>query len=151
MFIVMTLIVIILFLVLLRWMWHSLGSIEKKTKYICIVGGLVVVYIITFIIYNISKIGITYGNTETMKLIQTVFVSLFTIINGYIILPYVFKKLNQINNEEIEKEKINRSIMILLIVILIVAIFEKSYLRNMQQGILNMMNNVIYYERSEAE
>lgn len=137
---VIGLIVVILFLILLRWMWHSLGNIEKPTKCICIVAGLVVVYIITFIIYNISKIGITYENTETMKLIQTVFVMLFTIINSYIILPYVFKKLEQINNEEIEKKKLNRSIIILLIIILIVGIFEISYLGNIQQGILNMIN-----------
>lgn len=133
-------IIVISFLVLLGWTWHSLGSIEKPTKCACIVGGLILVYIMTFIIYNISKIGITYENKEAMKLIQTVFVSLFTIINGYIILPYVFRKLDQINNDEIEKQKLNRSIIILLIIILIVGIFECSYLGNIQQGILNMVN-----------
>ena len=132
-------IIVILFLVLLGWTWHSLGSIEKPTKFVCIVGGLVVVYIITLIIYNISKIGITYENREAMKLIQTVFVSLFTIINGYIILPYVFKKLEQINNEEIDKEKLTKSIIILLIIIVILAIFEVLYLENCQQTILNMI------------
>ena len=137
---VIILIVVILFLVLLRWMWHSLGTIEKSTKCVCIVGGLVIVYIITFIIYNISKIGITYENEEAMKLVQTVFVSLFTIINGYIILPYVFKKLDQINNEEIEKETLKKSIIILLVIILILGIFEKSYFGSIQQGILNIMN-----------
>ena len=134
------LIVVILLLVLLGWTWHSLGGIKKSTKYACIVGGLIVVYIITFIIYNISKIGITYENREVMKIIRTVFVSLFTIINGYIILPYAFKKLDQINNEEIEKEKLKKSIIILLIIIFIIGMLESSYLRNIQQGILSMMN-----------
>lgn len=137
---IMILIVVILFIVLIRWMWHSLGSIEKTTKCTCIVGGLVVVYIITFIIYNISKIGIVYENKEVMKLIQTVFVSLFTIINSYIILPYVFKKLEQINNKEIENEKLKKSTIILVIIILILGIFEKSYLGNIQHGILSIMN-----------
>lgn len=137
--VIITLIVVILFIVLLRWMWHSLGGIQKSTKCACMVGGLVVVYIITFVIFNISKIGITYENKEAMKLIQTIFVLLFTIINGYVILPYVFKKLEQVNNEEIDREKLNRSIIILLIIILIVGIFEISYLGNIQQGILNMI------------
>ena len=137
---IIILIVIILLLILLRWMWHSLGNIEKSTKCACIVGGLIVVYVMTFIIYNISKIGISYESKEAMKLIQTVFVSLFTIINGYIILPYVFKKLEQINNEEIEKEKLNKSIIILLIIILILGIFESLYFGNIQQGILNMIS-----------
>ena len=50
--VIMSLIVIILLLVLFGWTWHSLGSIEKTTKIACIIGGLVVVYIITFIIYR---------------------------------------------------------------------------------------------------
>ena len=31
--------------------------------------------------------------------------NIITIINGYILLPYIFKKLEQIDNDEIEKEK----------------------------------------------
>lgn len=136
---VILIIILILLLVLLSWSWHSLGDIEKKTKIAIIVGGLVIVYLITFVIFSISKIGIDYQNKDAMKLIQTIFVMLFTIVNGYIILPYVFKKLNQINNEEIEKEKIIRSLIILAIIFIIIAIFEVSYLGNMQNGILEMM------------
>ena len=136
---VILIIILILLLVLLSWSWHSLGNIEKKTKVAIIVGGLVIVYLITFVIFSISKIGIDYKNKDAMKLIQTIFVMLFTIVNGYVILPYVFKKLNQINNEEIEKEKIIRSLIILAIIFIIIAIFEVSYLGNMQNGILEMM------------
>lgn len=136
---VILIIILILLLVLLSWSWHSLGDIEKKIKVAIIVGGLVIVYLITFVIFSISKIGIDYQNKDAMKLIQTIFVMLFTIVNGYIILPYVFKKLNQINNEEIEKEKIIRSLIILAIIFIIIAIFEVSYLGNMQNGILEMM------------
>ena len=138
--VIMSLIVIILLLVLLGWTWHSLGNIEKPTKIACIIGGLVVVYIITIVIYNISKMGIVYENKEAMKLIQNVFVSLFTIINGYIILPFVFRRLDQINNEELEKEQLKKSIIILVIILLILGIFESSYLGNIQQGILSMIN-----------
>lgn len=136
---VILIIILILLFVLLSWSWHSLGDIEKKTKVAIIVGGLVIVYLITFVIFSISKIGIDYQNKDAMRLIQTIFVMLFTIVNGYIILPYVFKKLNQINNEEIEKEKIIRSLIILAIIFIIIAIFEVSYLGNMQNGILEMM------------
>lgn len=137
---IIALIIVIFTIVLLRWMWHNLGNIEKSTKMTCIVGGLIVVYILTFIIYSVSKIGIVYENTETKKILQTVFVPLFTIVNSYIILPYVFKKLNQINNEEIGKEKVKKSIIILLVVIVILGIFESSYLGNVQENILNIIN-----------
>ena len=75
-----------------------------------------------------------------MKLVQTIFVVLFTIINGYILLPYIFKKLEQIDNDEIEKEKLIKGIVILLILFILVAIFEVSYLGSIQSGILNMIN-----------
>lgn len=130
----------ILFLVLLGWTWNNLGSIEKPTKVACIIGGIVFVYIITFIIYNISKMGITYESKEAMRLIQTVFVMLFTIINGYIILPFTFKKLDKINNKDIEKDEIKSSIVIVVIIIIILGILESSYFGNLQDSILNMMN-----------
>ena len=135
-----SLIAITLLLALLGWTWHSLGSVEKTTKIGCIIGGLVIVYIITFIIYNISKNGITYENEKIMKTIQNVFVPLFTIINSYIILPYTFKKIDKINNDELETSQLKRSILILIVIILVVGIFEVSYLGNIQQGILSAQN-----------
>ena len=132
-------IIIILLLVLLGWTWHNLGTIENKTKVICIVVGLVIVYIITFVIFSISKIGINYEDKEVLKTVQTIFVILFTIINGYILLPYIFKKLEQIDNDEIKKEKLIKGIVILVILFIFVAIFEISYLGKIQSGILNMI------------
>ena len=128
----------IIFLVLIGWMWQSLGNIETKTKIGCILGGLIAVFILTFIIYNISKIGIKYDNKDAMKTIRIVYVILFTIINGFVILPFVFRKLNQINNDEAEKDKIIRSLVILGIIVVIIFIFEILYLGNAQTVILNM-------------
>ena len=135
---VILIIIAILFLVLLGWSWNSLGSIDKKEKIKYIIIGLVLTYLLTFIIYAISKIGIQYDNKEAMKMIRTVFVLLFTIVNGYIVLPYSFKKIEKIKNEEIEEEKLTRSIIILLIIIVMLLIFESIYLGNLQQGILKM-------------
>ena len=135
---VILIIIAILFLVLLGWSWNSLGSIDKKEKIKYIIIGLVLTYLLTFIIYAISKIGIQYDNKEAMKMIRTVFVLLFTIVNGYILLPYSFKKIEKIKNEEIEEEKLKRSIIILLIIIVMLLIFESIYLGNLQQGILKM-------------
>ena len=135
---VILIIIAILFLVLLGWSWNSLGNIDKKEKIKYIIIGLVLTYLLTFIIYAISKIGIQYDNKETMKIIRTVFVLLFAIVNGYILLPYSFKKIEKIKSKEIEEEKLKRSIIILLIIIVTLLIFESIYLGNLQQGILKM-------------
>lgn len=133
-------VIIIMFLILIAWTWNSLGNIEKTTKIICMIIGIALTYILTFIIFNISKTGIKYENIDAMKMIRRVFVALFAIINGYIILPYTFKKLEQINNNEIEKQKVTKSLIILLIIIVALSIFEIMYLKNTQNTILNMMN-----------
>lgn len=135
---VILIIMLVMFLVLIGWMWTSLGNIEKKTKVIYMIIGLIMIYIITFIIYNISKIGINYESKEVMKEIRNIYVILFTIVNGYIILPYTFKRIEEINNREIKTEKIKQSIIILLIIIAVLFIFESIYLGNRQDAILKM-------------
>ena len=137
--IVILMIILVLFLVLVGWMWNSLGSIEKKTKFVCMACGLVFVYVLTFVIFNISKMGIHYEDMNVMKVIRNVFVLLFMIINGYVILPFTFKRLEQINNDEIEKDKLIRSFVTLVILIVILVVFESRYLGNVQVGILKML------------
>ena len=75
-------IIMVMLLILLAWTWNSLGTIENKTKIICIICGILFVYILTLINFGISKTGITYENKETMKTIQNVFVILFAIMKG---------------------------------------------------------------------
>ncbi len=136
--IVITIIIAIMFLNLIALIWSKLGNIDNKTKTISIIIGIVMVYIITFIIFNISKIGIIYEDPKVMKNIRSVFVMLFTIINSYALLPYFFKKINQINNDEIQKNEFQRSLIILLIIIVTLFIFESIYFGNTQQRILAM-------------
>ena len=69
-----------MFLVLLGWTWSSLEDIEKTKKIEYIIVGFVAVYIITIIIYQISKIGISYENREIMKAIQNILVLVFSIV-----------------------------------------------------------------------
>ncbi len=133
---VIIIMIIILLLVLLGWTWSSLGNIENKTKIICVIVGFVSTYIITLIIYKIAQAGIIFENTEAKKIIQNVFVLIFAIVNGYIILPYTFRKIEKIHNEEIEINQARRSIIILSVIILILIIFENLYLKNIIQGVL---------------
>ena len=135
---IILIIIAVLFLVLIGWCWNSLGPIEKQDKIKYIIIGLILTYIMTVIIYSISKIGIQYESKDTMKMIRVIFQLLFAIVNGYILLPYTFKRIEQIKNNTIGEEKLKRSIIILLIVIVALFIFEIMYLGNIQQEILNM-------------
>ena len=135
-------IIIVMFLVLLGWTWSSLEDIEKTKKIEYIIVGFIVVYIITIIIYQISKIGISYENREIMKAIQNILVLVFSIVNGYILLPYIFKKLVQIQNDEIDDKKFKKSIVILIAVIIILTIIESNYLANAQNETLQIIDRL---------
>lgn len=131
-------IIAIMIVILIGWTWSSLGNINKKQKIIYIICGIVVVYIFTSIIYGISKIGIIYESQEAKYLIQRIFVLIFTIINGYLLLPYIFRKIDGINNNEIQKETLYKSIKKIIIAIIILFIIEIIYFKNIQNGILKM-------------
>ena len=64
-------IMLIMFLILLAWTWNSLGTIEKKTKIILITCGILAVYILTLIIFSISKIRSNENNTK--RICNTIF------------------------------------------------------------------------------
>ena len=135
---VINLITLIFLLVLLKWLWHNLGEVEKEKKIIFIIAGTTIMFLYTLLIYNISKKGIQYETEEVMNYIKTPLLFLFGVVNGIIILPYVFKKIEKIYNDDIEKKEFHRAIAIVLIIICFLSIFETNYLKTTQQGILNM-------------
>ena len=134
-------IIIAFAVILVAWMWHNLGDIEKSKKVTYIVGALIIMYFLTFIIYNLSKIGIKYDNKEAMKTIRTIYVSIFTLINSALIFPHLFKKVDQLNNEEIKPKDLRLTIERLSILIIIIFVFEFFYLGNIQKGIINIKNS----------
>lgn len=135
-------IILILFLVLIKWTWHNLGSIEKNKKIAYIIVGILLTFILTSIIYNISKIGITYTDEGVMNTIRNILVIVFTIVNGYILLPYIFKIIDKVNNEEIQKDQLKKKVLLIIVIFIIVLIIEKNYLNNTQLGILQIMDNL---------
>lgn len=140
----MPLIIIIImavYLVLIAWTWYSLENIEKTKKIAVIAIGVFLTYIITLIIFSISKAGIDYGNIPNQSTMKNILVILFTGINGIVLLPYVAKILGKINENEIEKDVVKRKIVILIIVFIICMFFECGYLKDTQKGMINIYNS----------
>lgn len=145
--VVISIILIVMFLILFSWLWHSLGSIENKTKLVIIVVGLLLTYLITLIIVSVSKSGLVYSKTDTeLKSLQIVLTLLFTIVNGYILLPFICRKIEKIDSNEIDKDSLIKSLIILLIIFVFIAIFESNYLKGIQKSFVGleqkMVNNI---------
>ena len=133
-------IIVVLFTVLLFWTWNNEKNFEKSSdKIIFMIIGLGILSIVTLIIFNISKSGIEYPNIDILKEVRKIALLIFIPINGYLSLPHIAGIKFEIDDGENDK-KIKRKIIILSIVIIIAIIFEIIYLKDFQNGIINILN-----------
>ena len=130
--------VIAMLLILVSWSWHNLGNVGKTKKALTIVVSLIILYLITFILFNIAKQGVPYNSEEQMKSVRIVLVLTFTIINGLIIMPSVFKQINKVNEKAIDRDQATKKVLIIILIFFVIMIFECIYLKNIQNEILNI-------------
>ncbi len=130
--------VIIIYFILIAWTWQSLSFVEIRKKVIFLIIGLVIMYGITLSIFQIAKKGINYENPEMQKEIQNILVAVFTGINGMILMPQIARIWDKIKTKEIEKEKVTKRIIILVILFMICLIFETNSMKGTQESILKM-------------
>lgn len=60
-------IVTVLYAVIIGWTWSSLGDIERKKKILITGIGILLVYLITLLLFNISKNQIQYPDISAEK------------------------------------------------------------------------------------
>lgn len=135
-------IALIIYFVLIAWTWQSLGFIEKNKKVVFIIVGIIIMYAITWIIYQITKVGVEYPNEEMKNSIQNILVAIFTGINGMIVMPQIGKMLDKINEDEMEKQEFTKKLIILMIVFVISIIIEIGYMKDTQQGIVKIYHTM---------
>ena len=139
---IIIIVTIIMFLVLIGWTWSNLASIDKNKKIGYILSSIAIMMIVTLIIFSISKIGINYENENMVGPVRILLVAVFTSLNGFVVIQYIARILGRTYEQTIEKEEANKKIAIILIIFIIIAIIECLYMKNIQNGILDMMNNL---------
>lgn len=140
---VIIIIILAIFCVLIIGTWHYLGNIDKTKKIVFIVIGIFVSYLITMLLFSISKSGITYPSNEIEQMVQNMIVIVFTGLNGILMLPYLGRLWDKMSEEEITKQQFQKRICILLIIAIIVFILESNYLNGVQIGILEIYQKAI--------
>ena len=140
---VIIIIILAIFCVLIIGTWHYLGNIDKTKKIVFIVIGSFVSYLITMLLFSISKSGITYPSDEIEQMVQNMIVTVFTGLNGILVLPYLGRLWDKMSEEEITKQQFQKRICILLIIAIIVFILESNYLNGVQSGILEIYQKAI--------
>lgn len=141
----MTLIIIgaiFIFLISIIWIWHNLGNIEKPRKIAFILIGLCITYLITIVLYNISSTDMTYPSEEIKKTVSNTLILIFTGLNALIFLPFIAYLFDNILEEEIEKNQAQKRMIVIFIIFIVCVFIENGYLKDTQEGIINMYNEV---------
>ncbi len=127
-----------IYIILISWTWQNLGDMDKAKKVGFIVVGILILFVITLIVFQMSSRGITYENKEIQSSVRNTLVIIFAGINGIIVLPQISRIVDKIKQDDIEKEQIKKRIIILFIVIIVCFIFESGYMKDTQEGILKI-------------
>ena len=136
------LIIALLFVVLIFWTWNNTKDFDDTKKRITfIIFGIIILGVVTLIFFNISKIGIGYPKKEMVNQVRKLTMLIFIPVNGFLSLPHIATIKEQIGQKSLEEEKIKRKIIILGIVFIITAIIEINYMKDFQNGIIQMLNN----------
>ena len=141
----MTLIIIgaiFVFLISIVWVWHNLGNIERPKKVAFILVGLCITYFITMILYNLASTDVAYPSEEIRKIVSNTLILIFTGLNALIFLPLIANLLDNILEEEIENKQAKRRIIVIIVIFVICVFVEKGYLKDTQEGIISMYNEV---------
>ena len=133
---------IFIFIISIVWIWHNLGNIDKPRKILFIFIGLLIMYLITVLLYHLSSSDITYPSEEVQKTVSNTLILVFTGLNSLILLPFTANVFDKILEEEIEKNQAQKRFIVILIIFLVCIFVETGYLKDTQEGIINIYNEV---------
>ena len=134
-------VIFILFVIYIVWTWKTTKEFEGYvTRISYIIIGTVFIGTLTLIFFLFSQIGVNYPKEEMIGEVRNKITLLFTPVNGFIILPQIASLIGQIKNGNISKEEKQKSIRRILIIGIILIIVECIYFKNIQNGIIDLIN-----------
>lgn len=131
---------ILIFIVSCVWTWHNLGVIERPRKIVFIIISLIIMYLITLMVFQMSKNGISYPdylNEKVEGTTKNMIVLIFTGLNSLILTPFLAYIYGKYTEEDLEAGKAVKRIIIGIVIFIICIFMETSYMKDVQQGILN--------------
>ena len=129
--------IIIIYLLVIAWSWNSLEDTETPKKLLIIFAGIVAVFLITQIVFSMSKSGVNYENNYIEKSVGQVIVLLFTGVNSLVI-PFITRTFKKKENGEIEDNVFKVRMIIICVIFLICLFLECGYMTDTQEGILRV-------------
>ncbi len=131
--------ILILNVVAVLLTYHFLGKeMDKKSKGIFIVVGIAVIYLLVTFVYWVGtkNIDLAVDNSTGKNLITFSFVP----VNAIIIMPFLASSYKIWINGKLKSEPFRNRCILLAVVLLIILIFEFFYFKDIQNGILSILN-----------
>lgn len=120
--------------------YHFLGKeMDKKSKGIFIVVGIAIIYALVSFVYWISTKDIDLGTTG--KTGQNLITFTFVPVNAIIILPFLANSYKLLQAGRLKSVPFRNRCIALAIVLIILLIIEFFYFKDIQNGILNMLQS----------
>jgi len=126
----------IIFVIACIAIYHNTNSFEPKKRIGCIVLGMIIMYGITSIICAVDTSGIEVKNEQALKDTISVVKWIFTPINALIALTSIGNTLGKAKDQEITTDKAGKRLMIILIALIVIFVFESSYIKSFINGVL---------------
>ena len=131
------LIIIVIYLISIAAIWTSLENEGKTKKISIIIIGILAMFLITNIIFNISKSTINYENIELEKNMRQIILWLFTGLNS-LFLPVTIRNIVKTKNGEQDENALKVKILVLAIIFILVMILECGYIKDIQEKTINI-------------
>lgn len=129
--------------------YHSFDkNIEKTKRFLYAMISMGLMYIVVLIIYFFSSIGLP---KETVQKSKDMITFTFVPVNSIILVPFLLRSFYKRKRNEITTEQLNRRAIITAIVGIVLIIGEFFYFKNIEEGIVNIVNQKQSEQNAIAE
>jgi len=138
---------VIIYVIAIIAIYHNIYNLDKLNKIKFLIIGCIIMVAITVLLVSISSANIEMPNkefksyAEYLDITKTTCILLFAPINSIMLLPYIGNVFNKYTEDRITGEQVRKRFLIILIIFIVIAIFEISYIKDFQVGLLSRVWN----------
>lgn len=126
---------LILYFIVANSIYHAMPEIKKEKKLIYIIIGFFLLFLITYILTNLSAQQASQIEEEKLSIAKRTAIYLMAPINSFILMP-IGRAISKCKEKKLTKEKLKKRIAVIIFLFILCLILEKSYIQNFIQGLL---------------
>ena len=135
-------IIVVLFIIYIVCAWNSTKEFENNLLRISFIFvETLFITLLTLILFWISKIGVEYPKKEMIGEVRRIILLSFIPINGFLMLTQTASIFAQAKSGMVSKEDMQKKIKRLVIIFIVLIVFEAIYFKNIQNGMIIIIQN----------